>query len=62
MKPKAKPMEQGLTTGEAAKMLGVITPTVIRYFNKGMRYPIEEVDRCIGMIPQLVMESRREAR
>ena len=28
--------KQGLMTGEAAKMLGVITPTVIRYFNKGI--------------------------
>ena len=29
-------MKQGLTTGEAAKILGISVPTVIRYFGKGI--------------------------
>ena len=27
-------MKQGLTTGEAAKILGISVPTVIRYFDE----------------------------
>ena len=44
MKPKAKPMKQGLMTGEAAKILGISVPTVIKYFGKeiltGWKNPI----------------------
>ena len=29
-------MKQGLTTGEAAKILGISVPTVIKYFGKGI--------------------------
>ena len=37
MKPKTKPkVKQGLMTGEAAKMLGISVPTVIRYFGRGI--------------------------
>ena len=33
LEPRKK---QGLTTGEAAKILGISVPTVIRYFGKGI--------------------------
>ena len=37
-------MKQGLTTGEAAKILGISVPTVIKYFGKeiltGWKNPI----------------------
>ena len=37
-------MKQGLTTGEAAKVLGISVPTVIKYFGKeiltGWKNPI----------------------
>jgi hypothetical protein len=38
MKPKAKPMKQGLTTGDVVKMLdGLISrSTVTRYFDNGI--------------------------
>ncbi len=35
MKMRSK-RKQGLMTGEASKMLGVIRPTVIRYFERGI--------------------------
>jgi predicted site-specific integrase-resolvase len=33
LEPRKK---QGLTTGEAARILGISVPTVIRYFNEGI--------------------------
>ena len=36
MKPKAKPMKQGLTTGEVSRMLGKSIFTVERLFKRGV--------------------------
>ena len=35
MKPKAKPMKQGLTTEKVSRMLGVSITMVKRYFDRG---------------------------
>ena len=35
MKPKTKPMKQGLTTEKVSRMLGVSITTVKRYFDRG---------------------------